>query len=178
MKHDHVLNFKLDIDVNGTKNTLERVDIKPTTAKYSWSSEPLRTMKIERSFIENEDQGKINWLVQNGPPSIFDYWLTTPGRSPNSESMYVVVNKEAKNPYGELRGYRLLPGVGSPIHLTAKNSSIAMQAANFATHHLYVTKQKDTEPRSSSDLNMVFPDDPSVDFNKFFDGESLDQEDL
>jgi len=60
-QHDHVINFKLDIDVNGTANTLQRVDIKPATAKYSWTTEPMNTMKLERTFIENEDQGKINW---------------------------------------------------------------------------------------------------------------------
>ncbi len=92
--------------------------------------------------------------------------------------MYVVVNKEAKNAYGEMRGYRLIPGVGSRIHLTPQNSTIAKQSANFATHHLYVSRQKDSEARSSFPSNSHERDNPFVDFNKFFDGESLDQQDL
>jgi len=51
-------------------------------------------------------------------------------------------------------------------------------AANFATHNLFVTKQKDTEPRSAAAWNNRDASDPLVDFNAFFDGESLDQEDL
>jgi len=92
--------------------------------------------------------------------------------------MYVVVNKDAKNSWGELRGYRLSPGVGSPIHLTVQNSTTGRQTANFATHHLYVTKHKDSEQSSSTFANILDPDDPLIDFNKFFNGESLDQQDL
>ena len=92
--------------------------------------------------------------------------------------MYVVVNKDSKNSWGELRGYRLAPSLGSPIHLTVQNSTTAKRTANFATHHLYVTKHKDSEQTSSSVGNLLDPDDPVIDFDKFFDGESLDQQDL
>lgn len=47
-------------------------------------------MKAERSFIETEDDSKINW-------------------SPNGGSMYAVVNKDKKNKYGEYPGWRILP---------------------------------------------------------------------
>jgi primary-amine oxidase len=49
-------------------------------------------MKAVRSFIETEDEGKINW-------------------SPNGGTMYAVVNKDAPNKYGELPGYRIVPGI-------------------------------------------------------------------
>lgn len=48
-------------------------------------------MKIAKSFIENEDDGKINW-------------------SPNGGTIYAVVNKDAPNEFGELPGYRIVPG--------------------------------------------------------------------
>lgn len=48
-------------------------------------------MKTVKSFIENEDDGKINW-------------------PPNGGAMYAVVNKDKKNPYGENPGYRIVPG--------------------------------------------------------------------
>jgi hypothetical protein len=48
-------------------------------------------MKAVKSFIENEDDGKINW-------------------SPNGAAMYAVVNKDKKNPHGEYPGYRITPG--------------------------------------------------------------------
>lgn len=48
-------------------------------------------MKAVKSFIDNEDDAKINW-------------------SPNGATMYAVVNKDEKNPYGESPGYRVAPG--------------------------------------------------------------------
>lgn len=49
-------------------------------------------MKARNSFIATEDEAKINW-------------------SPNGNAMYVVVNKDAKNQYGEIPGYRIMPGM-------------------------------------------------------------------
>ena len=48
-------------------------------------------MKLERSFIENENQGKINWDSNGG-------------------SFYSVVNKATSNGFGEYRGYKMAPG--------------------------------------------------------------------
>lgn len=64
------------------------------------------------------------------------------------------------------------------VFLTVLNSSNAMNAVNFADHHFYVTKQKDTEAQATHPYNILDPIDPMIDFAKFFDGESLDQEDL
>lgn len=48
-------------------------------------------MKAKKSFIATEDEAKINL-------------------SPNGNAIYAVVNKEAKNQYGEAPGYRIMPG--------------------------------------------------------------------
>ncbi|KAI9167809.1 Membrane primary amine oxidase [Paramyrothecium foliicola] len=157
--HDHVVNYKLDLDVNGTANSLERVEFVPHTTTYSWSKQPRNTMKIQKSWVNNEDESKLKW-------------------APNSASSYVIVNKDKPNPYGEYPGYKISPNLGSPVYLTVQNSSSAQRTVNFATHNLFATKQKDTEPRSAAAWNNQDPYDPLVDFNAFFDGESLDQEDL
>ena len=48
-------------------------------------------MKQERVFITNEDDGKLDWDVNNAV-------------------MYSVVNKDAPNPYGEYKSYKIMPG--------------------------------------------------------------------
>lgn len=48
-------------------------------------------MKVVKSYVENEDEGKINWFFNGGV-------------------MYVVVNKDKKNKYGEYFGYRIVLG--------------------------------------------------------------------
>lgn len=59
--------------------------------RYPWSEKPKNTMKLKRSSIDNEDNGKLNWPK-------------------NAAEMYVIMNKDVKNKYGEYPGYRILPG--------------------------------------------------------------------
>ena len=40
-----------------------------------------------------------------------------------------------------------MPGAGTPVHLQIEKSDCLKKSADFGTHHIYVTKQKDTEPR-------------------------------
>ncbi|KAF2179308.1 amine oxidase catalytic domain-containing protein [Zopfia rhizophila CBS 207.26] len=158
--HDHILTFKADFDILGEKNSLQKVEFVPKTEEYSWSKgKPRNTMKASKSFITNEADSKINW-------------------APNSAALYSIVNKDAKNKFGEFPGYRITPSTGSVTYLTIQNSSNIPNAANFADHAFYVTKQKDTEAQAAHPYNEMDPYDPLIDFGKFFDGDSLDQEDL
>ncbi|KAK5164741.1 uncharacterized protein LTR77_009404 [Saxophila tyrrhenica] len=156
--HDHVLNFKLDMDILGQANTMELVTVTPTTEEYVWSDQPRNTMKLVRKDVTSEDESRLFW-------------------SQNGQTQYRVVNKDKPNKYGEYRGYRVLPSQGT-IHLAVNNSSNLARAGNWAYHDLQITKQKDTEPRSSNAMNGENVYDPLVDFDTFFDSESLEQEDL
>lgn len=61
---------------------------KPVTTTYPWSGNKTRnTMKLERSFVETEDDGSFNW----------DF---------NGQTQVLVVNQDETNQYGEYRGYR------------------------------------------------------------------------
>ncbi|KAH7180088.1 copper amine oxidase [Fusarium flagelliforme] len=157
--HDHVITFKADFDILGEKNSFQKIAIQPTTEKYKWSGgKSINTMKAVKSFIENEDDAKINW-------------------SPNGGAMYAVVNKDKKNPYGELPGYRIVPASGV-AYLTVQDSNITQNAGHHTTHHLYVTQQRDNETYAAGAYNSLTPEDPQVDFNKYFNSESLVQEDI
>ncbi|KID70865.1 Copper amine oxidase, partial [Metarhizium hybridum] len=133
--HDHVLTYKADIDVLGEKNSLQKVEFVPATIEYPWSNGAKRnTMKLQKSFVQNENEAKIDW-------------------APNGAAMYAIVNKEAKNKFGEYPGYRFTPGrwancatqlpecgtnrvaTSNVIFLTISNSSNVMNAVNFADHH-------------------------------------------
>jgi len=58
------------------------------------------------------------------------------------------------------------------------NSTLIKKNAQWYHHQVSVSVQKDTEPSSSAALNQNLPWDPLVDFDKFFDGEDLNQTDL
>ncbi|KAK4208151.1 copper amine oxidase [Rhypophila decipiens] len=157
--HDHVLNFKADFDILGTNNSVELMSMVPATVTYPWSKGKARnTMKLERTFIENETESRFNW-------------------GENGATQVLIVNEDEKNKYGEYRGYRVLPYTGTS-HLTVKNSSNLLNAAHWAEYDLQFTKQKDTEPRVAHAYNNMDTVDPPVDFAKFFDGECLRKEDL
>lgn len=157
--HDHVLNFKADFDINGSNNTLFKTDLVPHTEVFPWSNgNEINTFKLNKTMIQNEDEGKINW----------------PG---NADSMLYIGNSDVKNEYGEIPSYRIFPG-HSPTHLIQQHSSSLKESGNFGKHHIYVAKRKDSEPRSSSKHNNNYPMDPPVNFDNFFDGENLEQEDI
>ena len=160
--HDHVLNFKADIDVVGTANTLMRVGIEPVSKEYPWDDTeitPRNTMHLVQRRVEQETG--LDW------PS-------------NSREMYIVQNQNTTNAWGETRGYRITPGtgIGSPSHLTILNSTTMGKSAEWAYRDLWAVRQKDTEPRSASPLNFYDPLDPLINFSKFVDGEGIVQEDL
>ena len=67
---------------------------------------------------------------------------------------------------------------GNNNYLVIQNSTNLGKSANWATHHLYAVQRKDSEPQSAYPYNNKNPNDPVVDFAKFFDGDSLDQEDI
>ena len=160
--HDHVINFKADLDIAGTTNTLVRVGIEPTTLSYDWEHADRKsrnTMHLVNTLV-HEETG-LDW----------------PG---NSGAMYIVLNNDSTNAWGEKRGYRITPGtgMGTPPHLTILNSTSLGKAAEWAGRDLWVVKHKDTEPRSASPVNFVEPQSPLIDFAKFVDGEEIVQEDL
>jgi primary-amine oxidase len=160
--HDHVLNFKADLDVAGTDNTMIRLGVEPITLEYPWDDnrmKPRNTMHLIQTPVDKE--AGLDWVR-------------------NSGEMYIVMNQNKTNEWGEKRGYRIQPGsgIGSPIHLSILNSTALGKSAMWASKDIWVLKRKDTEPRSASSLNFLDLLDPLVDFSKFVDDEDIVQDDL
>ncbi|KAJ7763953.1 amine oxidase catalytic domain-containing protein [Mycena maculata] len=160
--HDHVINYKFDFDIAGTRNSLMAITLENEVVHQPWFDDDwgqdVHQQKVVRTMVRNESD------------ALLDY-------PKNLEGAYVIVNEEELNRWGYPRGYAIHPGV-SPIHLTNLNSKRTQHNANFGKHHLAVSRRKDSEPSSSSMWNLNLPGAPPVDFYKFFDGESLEQEDL
>lgn len=157
--HDHVLNFKADFDILGTANSIQLMKNVPVSRVFPWSDGKARnTMQLQRSFVSNEDQGRFNW-------------------DQNSATQLLVVNTDEPNKWGEYRGYHVLPFAGA-VHLTVEDSSNLVHAAHWAEYDIQVTQQHDSEPRAAHPYNSQDVYDPPVNFAEFFNGESLDQEDL
>ncbi len=64
--HDHVLNFKADLDVLGLANSVMVAENVAVSKSYPWSGGKKRnTMQLQKRFIENEDQARMDVC---GPP--------------------------------------------------------------------------------------------------------------
>ncbi|KAG6369484.1 amine oxidase catalytic domain-containing protein [Boletus reticuloceps] len=160
--HDHVINYKVDLDIAGTANSLLKTTTRQEAVTHpwfddDWGSEVIQ-QTIRREYITNEN----------------DALLKLPG---NFQGGYSIVNQEERNKWGTIRGYAIHPGY-SPIHTTVVGSKRALNNANWARYNLAVSRRKETEPSSSSIWNFNLPAAPPVDFHKFFDGENITQQDL
>ncbi|WVQ70156.1 uncharacterized protein L199_008381 [Kwoniella botswanensis] len=160
--HDHVINYKVDFDIAGTRNSLmsAMLEMEETTAPWvdeDWG-ETFKQQRVVRKMIKSENDSKLEYAK-------------------NMEGMYIVTNEEEHNSWGNARGYAIHPGA-STIHLTNLDCKRTENNVNWAKHSLAVTRRHDNEPYSSSMWNIHLPGKPTVDFYKFFDGESLEQEDL
>lgn len=157
--HDHVINFKADFDIAGTANTVYRVGIDPYHHKYPWDEFERSTMRLNHKLVEKETA--LNWPA-------------------NSGAMYVILNNESTNEWGEKRGYRITPGtgMGTPPHLTVKNSSSMANSAHWAYSDLHILRHHDWERKSASEFNAMEPLAPLIDFSKYLNEEDVVQEDL
>ncbi|SPN99609.1 uncharacterized protein DNG_02461 [Cephalotrichum gorgonifer] len=156
--HDHIITYKADFDVAGTKNSLEVSEIVLVNQTQPWfpGFGTFEQMELDISTMEKEQQ--FNW-------------------GENGSKMYCIVNENERNAWGEKRGYRIIPGK-SNVHLSAKNSPFSLRQMPFAKSHLAVTVQHDNEPYANSVQNSELPSTPQHDFLKFFDGESVEDEDI
>lgn len=160
--HDHVINFKVDLDVAGSENSLlfthtVQEEVEQPWLDEDWGSKAIQ-QKILRDYIESEDDALLKYPL-------------------NFQGGYSIVNREKTNRWNTPRGYAIHPGY-SPIHNTVVGSKRLLNNANWARYNLAVSRRKDTEPTSSSMWNLNLPGAPMVDFHKFFDGENLTQQDL
>ena len=117
---------------------------------------PRQTLKLCRNFVESEDDSRLTW---------------------NRATQYRVVNTDRPNKLGEYRGYRIMPSDGT-THFTNQQSSNLGNLVYPFTFDMAITKQKDTEPLSTDPMNENDIWNPLINFDNFFDGESLMQEDL
>lgn len=98
--HDHVINYKVDLDIVGEANSLLATVTHVEKVEHPWLDEDwgreVTQQKISREYIENEDNALLFYPK-------------------NFQGGYSIVNKDEKNQWGMARGYAVHAGY-SPIH--------------------------------------------------------------
>jgi primary-amine oxidase len=157
--HDHVLNYKADLDIGGTNNTISNIEFVQKEVEFPWApGQMYNTKQAIRGVIESEDDSRLTWPA-------------------NGAGALLVESSEEKNKWGSPRAYRIVPGA-SPVHRIVDHSITLVNQAQWANDNVAFTKQKDSEPHSSHALNAHDIYDPTVQFDKFFDSENLVGEDV
>lgn len=156
--HDHVLTWKADFDILDAANSLRVTELKAVNTTQPWWPELGEFEQLQLESYNVETERELQWAA-------------------NGQTFYTVNHATATNKWGSPRGYRIVPGK-SNIRLSTLNSPFSRRNTALSKTHLAVTRQHDTEPWGNSVQNLNMPWAPQQDFTKFFDDESVENEDL
>jgi len=122
MHHQHFFNFRLDMTVDGPRNSV--YEINSHYRPIDESNPHGIAMRPEATLLSRESEA-----VRDMDVSSNRYWK--------------VVNPEKENSLGAHTAYKLIPGHNSTL-LAHPDSPLAKRAG-FAQHHLWVTRYDSTE---------------------------------
>lgn len=156
--HDHIFNYKVDLDVMGTENSHQVVQVGLTNITNPWFPNDYQVQKVlHRQLRKTEDE------------AVYKYNFNTP-------SLLNFFNSEKKNSYGVHRGYRIQ--IRDMMKQVLPESWPMVKGAAWSLNQMHVTKRKENEEKSSCMYNQQDMADPVLDFLKYVDGENIEQEDL
>ncbi|KAG2490346.1 hypothetical protein HYH03_011293 [Edaphochlamys debaryana] len=157
--HDHVLHWKVDLDIAGVNNSVQKDKIVPETIKMPWhpSVSSFWGRRIQREMPETEDKA-------------------TTFINPNHPTYTMIVNENELNRFGASRGYRI--DHHSYTYPLIPDDAWIMRAASFMKYHIAVTAHKDNELFSSTIFDQATPAEPVLRFEDYIDGDSVRNTDL
>lgn len=157
--HHHIFHIKADLDVSGTSNRYETLNIVPEDTKLSWDS--------SRNFSQAMF---VPDLKRTELEALYKYDINKP-------KYHIVHNNDVKNKWGERKAYS--------IHLSGMSRTLMPEGLynepviSWARNQMAVTQRKESEFLSSSNYGMYDTLNPVVDFSKFYeDNETIVDQDL
>ena len=157
--HDHLLNYKVDLDIGGQKNSYETIDIKIENITNPWFPKVRRVQKVlSRSLKKTEQE------------AIYKYNFDHP--------KYLNFFREGNlNKMGVNRGYRI--HIRDMMKQMYPKEWELVRGADWSRNQMTVTKRKEEEETSSSIYAQWSMNNPVVDFAQFTaDNESIVNGDL
>ena len=156
--HDHIFNYKVDIDILGTKHSYETIQVGLQNFTNPWFPNDYHVQKIiHRNLRTTEDD------------AVYRYNFDTP-------TLMNFFNKNEKNKFGVHRGYQV--HIRDMMKQMYPASWPVVRGAGWSLNQMHVTKRKENEEKSSSIYNQQDMVDPVVDFTKYVNGENIDDEDM
>jgi primary-amine oxidase len=132
--HQHWFNFRLDIMVDGPRNSVYEVD---SVAAPTGPDNPHgNAWVVRRTLLRRESEA-----ARDVDPLAGRHWL--------------VVNPAVRNALGEPVAYKLVPG--DNVRALAQPDSSIARRAGFITHHLWVTQHATREQYAAGDYPNQHP---------------------
>jgi primary-amine oxidase len=130
--HQHLFNFRLDFDIDGSGNSIYEVDNEAVATELPYGN----AFSARATLLATEAEAQR---------------LADPAKSRS----WKIVNPSVTNRLGQPVGYRLIP-TATPTLLAHPDSSVAQRAA-FATKNLWVTPFDPDERRAAGDFPNLHP---------------------
>lgn len=126
--HQHVFNVRLDMDVDGARNSVYEVEIEPVP---QGPGNPMgNAFRAVERLLTSERQAQRD-------------------AAPGSQRHWKIVNNDVRNAVGEPTAYRLMPS--NTATLFAAPDASVYHRANFATRTLWVTPYASDERHAAGD---------------------------
>ncbi len=125
--HQHMFCARLDLDVDGTANSVYEVEAErvPPGPDNEWANAfKMRSTRLDTELAAQREN------------------------NPADSRAWKVVNQSSKNGLDQPAGYKLVPTMSTPTLLAHPESSVGRRAA-FATHNLWVTQYASDERRAA-----------------------------
>ncbi|MDZ8136473.1 MAG: primary-amine oxidase [Nostoc sp. DedQUE04] len=154
VNHQHFFNYRLDFDVDGQANSVMEMNVKA---------------------LPMDEKNPLGNAIALAEIPLVKETAAVRDLDMKSSREWMIVSADKKNALGAAPGYMLMPG-GNSIFFPVEGSKIR-ERAEFATHHLWVTKYKPTELYAGGDYpNQTQPEQGLPKY--IADNESLLGEDI
>ncbi|XP_040287299.1 amiloride-sensitive amine oxidase [copper-containing]-like [Bufo bufo] len=157
--HTHLVNYKVDLDIAGTENSFETIDLKYENISNPWSPD---------HFIVQSRLDRVPRISER--QAAFRFGSHVP-------RYLAFQNPNKKNKWGHQKSYRIQ--YNSHAQSVLPEMWAEEKGVSWSRYSLAVTRQKDTEQSSSSIYIQGDPWDPAVYFENFIsDNEDIVNKDL
>ena len=139
--HDHLFNYKVDLDVGGRKNSYETIEIGIENITERWFPNRTRIQKVLKRSVKSAELD-----------ATYKFNFDTP--------KYLNFFSDVKNSMGVKKGYRIqLEGILKQLY---PEDWMITPIMSWSLYQMAVTKFKENETKSSCIYNMNGPTDPQV----------------
>lgn len=165
--HDHLSNWKVDLDVLGTENSVHRHEVKLGT----WE-EALKSVDPDAKPPGWHTSPYVKYVASEKPEKEFGT-----DNKKDDGATYVITNDLQTNKWGQPRGYAVF--LTKSANQLLSNAHPFTHAMAWSKYHLAITQRKESELKSHSGIyDMNIPQNPHTNFDDYLNGESIVQKDL